>query len=142
MNLAVARRVPDSVRFWLQVDVSGSCWKWQGEINPDGYGRFYANRKGVMAHRYAYQFLKGTIAEQTLDHLCRTKSCVNPDHLEPCSAAENVSRAPTWNGNKTHCPQGHSLEDAYIYKQRGYATRKCRHCHRATTLRYLARRAE
>lgn len=45
------------------------------------------------AHRWAYEFLVGEIPEGlTLDHLCRNKACVMPDHLEPVTQAENHRR--------------------------------------------------
>ena len=63
------------------------------------------------AHRYAYEELVGPIPEGLqLDHLCRNRSCVNPDHLEPVTCRENLRRGETLNAAnlaKTHCPAGH-----------------------------------
>lgn len=76
-----------------RVDSITNCWVWQRSINPNGYGHLTVNNKQVLAHRFVYEFYKGPIPEGlTLDHLCRNPSCVNPDHLEPVTHAENCRR--------------------------------------------------
>jgi hypothetical protein len=68
------------------------CWIWAKGFYSDGYGQ----RRHQRAHRWMYEQIVGPIPEGlTLDHLCRVKACVNPDHLEPVTSAENVRRAPT-----------------------------------------------
>jgi hypothetical protein len=65
------------------------CWRWLGRFDANGYGR--QGRR--WAHRIVYELLVGPIpAGAVLDHLCRTKWCVNPDHLEPVTHAENCRR--------------------------------------------------
>lgn len=77
----------------LWVLKSSGCWEWQGVSDKDGYGRRKQFGKTWAAHRYVYTMCKGAIPEGlTLDHLCRNKKCVNPDHLEPVSAVENLQR--------------------------------------------------
>jgi hypothetical protein len=117
-----------SERFWKKVDRRGDheCWEWLGLKNR-GYGLYSRYR----AHRYAYEQLVGPIPDGlTLDHLCRNPGCVNPAHLEPCTAVENAMRGnspPAANARKTHCKYGHELtpENTY-YPPRG--GRECRTC--------------
>jgi HNH endonuclease len=69
------------------------CWVWLGSVNCMDYG--YVDRKGkhIPAHRVFYEEKHGPIPEgKQLDHLCRVHRCVNPDHLEPVTNAENTRR--------------------------------------------------
>lgn len=79
-------------RFWAKVDV-GVCWLWTGSTNGNSYGRFSLDGRMVPAHRWAYEALVGPIPPGLqIDHLCRVPLCVNPDHLEPVSQADNKRR--------------------------------------------------
>jgi hypothetical protein len=72
-----------------------SCWIWRKALSPGGYGRKHDAEKDVsmMAHRWTYVKYVGPIPEGLeLDHLCRQRDCVNPDHLEPVTSAENKRR--------------------------------------------------
>lgn len=115
------------------------CIEWTGGKTAAGYGSFavdtsHRGAKKDMAHRWAYEFYVEPIPTGfDIDHLCRNKSCVNPDHLEPVTRRENVLRAAAL---ITHCPQGHPYnDDNTITNQQGH--RKCRACAKA---RDIARR--
>lgn len=76
----------------------GGCWLWTGSITRAGYGRIRGadahDGRTVLAHRLAYELLVGPIPQGLhLDHLCRVRRCVNPEHLEPVTLAENNRRA-------------------------------------------------
>ena len=80
-----------SEKFWSRVDKTDSCWLWTGGKDTDGYGRFHFGGKSIAAHRWAWQELRGPIAEGlVLDHKCYTLACVNPEHLQAVSHAKNL----------------------------------------------------
>lgn len=82
---------PRQITTWT-VDPETGCWNWDGRWEG-GYGRLFVDGRHVMAHRWVYEQIKGTILEgDEPDHLCRNQRCVNPDHLEPVSHAVNVQR--------------------------------------------------
>ena len=84
-------------RFWTKVTFTESCWIWKAQKSRTGYGRFYPGggfrTPSVPAHRWAYEFCVGGIpAGLEIDHLCSTRACVHPDHLEPVTHLENLRR--------------------------------------------------
>lgn len=114
------------------------CWLWMGGCSQNGYGAFKVNGRQETAHRIAYSLLRGEIPEGLqLDHLCRVRCCVNPDHLEPVTPKENIRRSPIHSGAKTHCPQGHAYTAENTGKHAG--ERFCRKCARKKWLDYYYR---
>src|SRR5882762_10170598 len=81
------------------------CRRWDGSVTAAGYGSYTVGpAKTWVAHRYVYQEVKGEIPDGLdLDHLCRFKRCVNPDHLEPVTRSENLLRHYA---SRTHCRNG------------------------------------
>jgi hypothetical protein len=70
------------------------CWIWLGRIKKDGYGQQDIEGKGKYAHIVMYIMHKADIpGGLELDHLCKIKCCVNPDHLEPVTHSENIRRS-------------------------------------------------
>lgn len=89
------RRTP-AERFWAKVAKSDGCWQWMAARTPKGYGQFAPHRRHVYAHRYVYELVVGPIPEGlTIDHLCRNRGCVRPDHLEVVTRGENTRRGAT-----------------------------------------------
>lgn len=125
------------------------CWYWTGYYDKtEGYGRFWDGKEAVWAHIWSYSHLRDTIPEKKhLDHLCRVRRCVNPNHLDPVELYVNLLRGDRthlgeYNKKKTHCPAGHrySEENTYINNNRRY----CRTCNsdRSKRVRDMARQYE
>lgn len=121
-------------KFWASVDASGDCWEWTGGCDTQGYGRFYFSPGHYdLSHRHAWVVLVGPIpAGMQLDHLCRNRRCVNPDHLEPVTRRVNILRGYSpvaIRARQTECIRGHEFTPENTRIKNGY--RNCRACHRA-----------
>lgn len=124
-----------------KADANG-CHVWQARKTKAGYGRFYANGKCHMAHRWALRFIKGVELIEGLqcDHLCNNPSCVNPAHLRQCTARENLmaqhskTRARI-NIEATHCSRGHEFS-GYNLKFQSSGARQCRTCFNMNALKW------
>lgn len=96
-------------RFWMNVERTEYCWNWIGARDPHGYGRWGDGKNGQtqLAHRRAYEFLRGPIpVGLEIDHLCRNTSCVRPEHLQPVTGEVNRSRVVRLPLRET-CKRGH-----------------------------------
>ena len=114
-------------RFWPKVEKTDGCWLWKAYISTSGYGQFTISRRHYPAHRVSYELLVGRIPEGLeVDHLCRVRHCVNPDHLEPVTRLENIRRG-ICKRNLTHCLRGHEFTESNTYIQKN-GCRRCRTC--------------
>lgn len=115
-------------RFFAKVDAEGDCWEWTANKDKDGYGKFRDGDKHYRAHRFVYEQMVGPIPDGlVIDHLCKNTSCVNPDHIEPVTWAENLHRGASIqakHARRRTCPRGHE----YDATQGNGKYRKCRTC--------------
>jgi hypothetical protein len=92
----------------VELDSFYGCWLWTGRVKENGYGA-----KGLgLAHRAVWTAEVGPIADgMVLDHLCRRRLCVRPEHLEAVTQSVNLKRlSARGRHSKTgRCPRGHDL---------------------------------
>lgn len=131
-------------RFWVKVNFDGPvsaarpdlgpCWLWTACTNKGGYGSFAfqttSPKRTELAHRVSFAMQYGFWPPESTDHLCRTRACVNPFHLEDVTPLVNAQRGAY--AMQTHCIAGHLFDEANtLNRKRG--GRWCRACHRDRT---------
>lgn len=116
----------------VYINKDTGCWEWTHAKDHHGYASFY-HGKVVKGHRWSYRHYKGDIPEGlVLDHLCSVKHCVNPDHLEPVTNAENIRRE---RNSRTQCPYGHQYDQENTYwNEKGH--RGCITCRRRRSIEW------
>lgn len=145
MPIGVYSRGSSIERFlnYIAINENG-CWEWTGFLYPSGYGCFQINGSSTRSHRFAYEWFNQCklpnykLTNLQLDHLCRNRKCVNPDHLELVTARENVQRGSRSLANipkKTCCLRGHLYSDKTTFiDYKGYT--KCRECKKIYDKKY------
>lgn len=118
-------------------DPESGCLRWTGALSPKGYGSISVHGRARAVHRVAHEVWVGPIPDGLeIDHVhargCRYRDCIEPDHLEAITHAENLSRRtkPT-RVRGTHCKRGHRYTEANTYWRvdaEGYRFRRCRIC--------------
>jgi hypothetical protein len=109
------------------------CWEWTASRTSQGYGWIHNPGGSQKAHVAVWE---STVGPKTpgleLDHLCRNRLCINPDHLEEVTHAENMRRSEPSNTKKTHCRHGHPFDGENLMVLPS-GERRCRVCSRAGT---------
>lgn len=112
--------MPIMDRFWIKVKKTETCWNWVGVKSTGGYGRLNIKGEMIQAHRISYEDKYGKIlSKMEIDHLCRNRLCVNPDHLEAVTGKVNKLRGTSPAAicaRKTVCVRGHLLSIDNLYE--------------------------
>ena len=118
------------------------CWEWIGAKTRKGYGTWNLAGSRRPAHRVMYEKHRGPIPDGLqIDHLCRKRDCVNPDHMEPVTTKENTLRGTSPSARcaaQTSCVHGHPFDEINTIKTRNGA-RVCRECMRRRGREYQRR---
>lgn len=124
----------------VDIDENG-CWLWVLTRDPDGYGEGCFQKRKRRAHRLAWEAFKGPIPPGFhVDHLCRVRHCVNPEHLEPVTAGENIRRGLTGYTRRTECKRGHKFAEHGRLDSQG--RNQCRECDRLRNRQFYERNRE
>lgn len=126
-----SRSLPPRFAAKIAHDEATGCWLWTGALDRAGYGQVRHGGRTTSAHQAVFELLRGQGAGE-LDHTCRRRSCVNPDHLERVSHRENMRRGKGFageNARKTHCKRGHAFTPENT-RAHGDGNRACRECER------------
>jgi hypothetical protein len=138
-------------RLLAKINKTETCWLWTGGISKkSGYGSFWLGGPGY-AHRGSYILHKGPIPEGlVIDHLCRVRHCVNPDHLEAVTQKVNTDRgimreavaaSNTRRGlERTHCVNKHEFTPENTKMESKGNGRFARRCTRCQKDRYAAKK--
>lgn len=124
------------------VDEVTGCWNWQRRLTEKGYAS--GKRPGIKtqrAHRAIWIERNGPVpGGMELDHTCKNRRCVNPDHLEPVTHKINMIRSSSVEASRsaTHCRNGHEWTsgNTRVLLRGG---RECRECSRASSAKAKAK---
>lgn len=139
----MVRKISNFERFYKKVNKNGpnGCWEWTAGITKFGYGKFtytpsFKIKKTIFAHRFALMLAGIQLnPELVVDHICKNRKCVNPEHLRQVTHRQNnvdfSDSPPAKMAKRTHCPKCNrelipeNLVQ-WIYKKHGW--RHCRSC--------------
>jgi hypothetical protein len=117
------------------------CWEWQG-AKHSGYGRFQVHGAPRAAHRVLMVWIRGEVpSELVVDHLCKNRGCVNPNHLEVVTRGINVVRSNSVTGvqsRQQYCKNGHPLHGDNL-RIDGHS-RRCKLCRKTYNYDYGKKR--
>ena len=91
------------------------CWISRYSVASHGYSQIgwqtKTSRHVVLGHRAAWVHVNGQVPlGMTLDHTCKERRCVNPEHLRALPNFENARRIDGMDWPMGTCANGHSSE--------------------------------
>lgn len=109
------------------------CWRWRGATYVNGYGYMRTGPKQRdYVHRISYRLHKGVIPDgYEIDHLCRNRLCVNPEHLEAVPTRINFRRGQHPNAvafRSGYCRRGLHEMTGHNVMPSADGQRRCRAC--------------
>lgn len=140
-------KIPERVRrrAYERHDVDDrGCWISRYSVSANGYSQLgwhdeTGRKRMTGAHRAAWEFINGPIpGELTVDHMCKTIRCVNPDHLRLLSRFENARRRLGRDWPLGFCAKGHP--NKWVQHVPGKKTRTCLLCLKDTQQRVYAKK--
>ena len=67
-----------------------NCWEWKRRISGSGYPLARFGKRDILLHRASLEMSEGKpLGVLHAHHKCANTACVNPNHLEPATAADN-----------------------------------------------------
>ncbi len=137
--------VYDRFMKFVSPEPNSGCWLWTGAYFQGPWDRTYGmfwmgeKRRAAAAHRVSYELHRTSIPDgMYIDHRCRVKECVNPDHLRvvtpQVNVLENNDSVCSVNAQKTHCKRGHEFTAENTRAVVG--GRECKICRRAIRMRH------
>lgn len=124
-------------KMWAKIEVPSGCWIWKGAKQHPGYpvamsvdgSRINSGPGTYRPQRLMFHWFKYPIPDGfTVDHLCKNKMCVNPDHMEDVTQGENARRAH----KRKYCKRGHPQipKNRYSYMSKLGKRERCLPCMR------------
>jgi hypothetical protein len=92
-------------RIWrnVTIDPVTGCWNWNGMKDKHGRGQIKIGNRWPVVSRVAFELTFGEISKDiNVLHTCDNPSCINPDHLDLGTQADNVAdmmEKGRWNGD-------------------------------------------
>jgi hypothetical protein len=114
----------------IQIDPTTGCWLWQGAKTSKGRGCVLLHGQTVTTHKLFFILFIGPIPDGfEVHHKCNVAHCCNPEHLVLKTRLEHRRLHPdrrSFNGEKTHCLNGHPFSEQNTYVWGG--SRGCKLC--------------
>ncbi len=127
--------LPDHIVDRILFEPNTGHWFWLGKLSRQGYGRVGVDGRVYGVHRYVYSQLVGPIPDgMVLDHICRVRHCVAPQHLRVVTPAQNsLENSVSFCARRAvsdRCDRGHPYDNGNLIITKTGA-RLCRTCRNA-----------